>query len=566
MKSRRICLLLLAGLLIPSLETFAARANDDLVIDLSVEKIAVSPEAVYVGQPEKIQVTIKNVGEATVSVSPCPAQIYVNGAPLGYACIQIAQELPPGSSMVQEADWMPDRPGQTTISARVQYGGDVNKQNNSKKLSVAVIDPNPVTDIAISGVTLSAEINYTPLPLPMASTKRRTAPTLEGNAVVGQSTRVDVMIENQGNQRVRLTNAEDIAVTVNGESLAQAYPFYPLDLYPGWVAYVAFLWTPSEPGAVTLTASVKTLNDGSYIPAETDIADNTFTSPVNVETARHDLAINSIGATSQNPPMYLDTSNSGKNRQSYPVPDPVPGPYPPAAAGEPSWIVVNVENQGNVWEKVVAIQITVNGEPLTVKTIRVPCMTTSADPNGAGCILPPMPGIYPGVIQSFYFSWTPPAKGIYEIGATVTPVEGETDTADNTNTAQVEITEERIHDMSLDAISVQDLELVPGSTVHLLLTMTNRGNVGEPYVSVDVSVNGRPYVYQYLGSFNAGETRTVQVVSKISRKVKPGTYTVKGTIPAVFGETNLDNNSASTTLILTPVPNSGPTGPPTTHH
>jgi len=521
-----------------------------------------------VGQTETILVTVRNVGEATVYTSPCPAQVYVNGVPLSFACIEIALDLPPGETIVQETPWTPDTSGQKTVTAQVRYGGDSNRANDTKKLSVAVTEADPVTDIAVTGVRLYPEMNYYPPPpgpIPAvtdaSSNDRQEAPTVEGTAVVGQSARVEIRVENQGNQRVRLQNPEDVSVTVDGTPLEYA-AFYPIDLQPGYSTYVSFRWTPADAGEVDLVASVKTLNDGTYVPGEADIEDNTLSASVVVESPVRDIAVNSISVFAGGPIYYLDAPNgaagAGGRPSTQPPTDQLPVPIPPPlpAVGEPAQIMVFLENQGNVWERDIQINLTVNGEPLgatVAGTQLVQCLPLAGADVSAGCVMPPyFFGLLPGSVQAYYFNWTPPALGSYVIAATATPVEDEVDTEDNAGSLTVEITEERVHDMSLDAMQLDELELSPGSTVRVALTLTNRGTIREDNVYVDVRVNNRPYIYQRVGSLNAGETKLVQLAGRIPRGARAGSYILNAMIPAVYAETNLDNNRQELTIVVGP--------------
>jgi len=543
-------------------------------VDLAVEKVEVTPQPVIVGQQETILVTVRNVGQTTVATSPCPAQVFVNDVRLNVACTQLAVELPPGAAIIQQTPWLPDSAGQKTITAQIRYGGDTNPANDTMKVSVAVAAPTPVTDIAVVGISLLPEADCLPPPIMTPETdgskgsRRRQKPEVEGNAVVGQSTRVEVRIANQGNQRVRLQNPQDVSVTIDGTPLEYAYPFYPIDLPPGWTGAVAFRWTPKTAGEAQLVASVKALNDGTYIPPEEDIADNTLSASVPVVDPVRDVAVKSIEVSTGPVPLPLGAEQSSRNHPGTGVPSPPGGgqPYPkplPPAAGEPANIIVSVENQGNVWEREIRIQVTVNGKPLddnVVDAKLAPCiLPPGGSEDASNCIIPPFYcGLPPGGVGTYYFTWVPPAVGTYEIVATVAPVEGETDLDDNSGRTVVEITEQRIHDMSLDNVELAESAIAPGSTVKILLTISNKGTVREDNVYVNATVNGRRYLYRSVGSFNPGETKQIQMLGRIPRRAKPGTYILQVTIPPVFAETNLENNSKQITFLVGP--GSGTTG------
>ncbi|MBI3922832.1 MAG: hypothetical protein HY318_15535 [Armatimonadetes bacterium] len=553
-------------------------------IDLAVDSLSVSPEAPKVGEPATIRVAIRNAGQTPVTLGVCPAQIYVNGAPLYYACIQIARELPVGATMVQEAPWTPSRAGQTTITARIQYGGDSNTSNNLKKLSVAVLLPAPVVDVAIAGVSFYPEL-LPPPPLPMdAKSNGRTQATVEGKAVVGQPTMVQVTIENQGNQRVRLTKTGDVSVTIDGTSLPYysyyggaappaGYPF-PIDVYPHGVAFVSFRWTPQNAGDVSLVAKVKTFNDGSIQPPETDLEDNTMAATVPVEEPRHDLAIKGVEVNTMGPIMYLDANMTPANPQGSTsgggggvMPPPGQIPLPPAA-GEPAWVVVTVENQGNVTERVVDLQVSINGQTITLRaTKNLRCYADAAQ-NSAGqqvgdCILPPMYfGLPPGGSSPFYFEWTPPEKGTYHIDATVTPVDGEVDQEDNTGSAEVTITEVRIHDLSLDSLTIDNASVSPGGVLNFKATISNKGTVSERGVYLEVYVDSRYIMSRALGTLRAAETRILPLRLRLPARAQAKTYTLRASVPQVFGERIHENNSAETQFTVTSPVVTTPGGPP----
>ena len=248
---------------------------------------------------------------------------------------------------------------------------------------------------------------------------------------------------------------------------------------------------------------------------------------------------------------------------------PPPGQIPlPPAAGEPAWVVVTVENQGNVTERVVDLQVSINGQTITLRaTKNLRCYADAAQ-NSAGqqvgdCILPPMYfGLPPGGSSPFYFEWTPPEKGTYHIDATVTPVDGEVDQEDNTGSAEVTITEVRIHDLSLDSLTIDNASVSPGGVLNFKATISNKGTVSERGVYLEIYVDSRYVMSRALGTLRAAETRILPLRLRLPARAQAKTYTLRASVPQVFGERIHENNSAETQFTVTSPVVTTPGGPP----
>jgi subtilisin len=229
-----------------------------------------------------------------------------------------------------------------------------------------------------------------PPPPPSTHDVAVTSVSAPGSATQGSTVTVGVTVANQG------TASESFTVTLRdgGSTIGSS----PVSLAAGASTTVNFSWntTGVATGAHTLTATA------GPVSGETDTADNSRTASVTVTAppppSTHDVAVTSVSA---------------------------PGSV---TQGSTVTVGVAVANQGTA------------SESFTV-TLRDGGSTIGSSPVGLAA----------GASTTVNFSWntTGVATGARTLTATAGPVSGETDTADNSRTASVTVTEGSSGSLSL---------------------------------------------------------------------------------------------------------------------
>ncbi|OGD45704.1 hypothetical protein A3K79_00825 [Candidatus Bathyarchaeota archaeon RBG_13_46_16b] len=134
-------------------------------------------------------------------------------------------------------------------------------------------------------------------------------------------------------------------------------------------------------------------------------------------------------------------------------------------------------------------------------------------------------------------------EGVYQISATATPAEGETNTADNTfvgGSVRIRICPQIIHDVAVIALSASPSEIMAGDQVSIAARIKNWGSLAESFtlrffyddVQIDES---------YITSLAPNEERD-QIINWNTTGMPEGSYTIKAYIPPLFNETNVANN------------------------
>lgn len=207
-------------------------------------------------------------------------------------------------------------------------------------------------------------------------------------------------------------------------------------------------------------------------------------------------------------------------------------PPSPVLTGTTNTVVVNVANQGT------------QSETFTVSLVdTLPANTSGAQEVTLGA----------GASGSLNFTWAPTATGTHVLTGTASTVSGESDTADNSASANVGV-EDLNHDVAVTVVDAPT-SVSQGNTVNVPVTVQNLGNIGE---TVTVTMTDTPPSGGTAGSLNcpasfalaAGATTTVNC-SWNTTGASTGTHTLTGTATISTGDSNPANNSASDTSNVT---------------
>jgi len=207
-------------------------------------------------------------------------------------------------------------------------------------------------------------------------------------------------------------------------------------------------------------------------------------------------------------------------------------PPSPVLTGTTKTVVVNVANQGT------------QSETFSVSLAdNLPANTSGAQEITLGA----------GASGSLNFTWTPTVIGTHVLTATAATVSGETDTADNSASANVTV-QNPAHDVAVTVVDTP-ASVTQGNMVNVAVTVQNLGNVAE---TVTVAMTDTPPSGGTVGAVNcpaafalaAGATTTMNCSWNTSGS-STGTHTLTGTASISTGDSNLTNNSAFDTSNVT---------------
>ena len=158
------------------------------------------------------------------------------------------------------------------------------------------------------------------------------------------------------------------------------------------------------------------------------------------------------------------------------------------------------------------------------------------------------------------FAWTPGAAGTYSVKGEVGVVSGETDTSDNSKTINVNATTAPVHDMAVTDVYISPGSPNVGQSTTIYVTVKNEGNQQENSVPVKAYVNGAQVGSTQNVSLSADQNTTRSFAWTPGAE---GTYSVKGEVGVVSGETDTGDNSKTinvetATIVITGINPSQP--------
>lgn len=138
--------------------------------------------------------------------------------------------------------------------------------------------------------------------------------------------------------------------------------------------------------------------------------------------------------------------------------------------------------------------------------------------------------------------------GAYQVKACATPLTNETSTTDNALTSGVAL-REAIHDLALHAVLIPTM-VPPNVTSNVVLVVTNRGELAESVSASLRDVTASPSV---IGSKSTSVAASASVSVSIpwnTTGAALGYHTLEGSVAAVAGETDTQDNSRLATVVV----------------
>jgi len=298
---------------------------------------------------------------------------------------------------------------------------------------------------------------------------------------------VTVVIRNEGT--VALNN---LNVTLHTDGLVPvSRSISSLEPYAFYVFYDNWDTTGMPEGNYTITANLQTY------PQEADLTDNNFTSTI--ELKREPVCVHDIQVTNVTCSTYE------------------------VCQGQTIDLRVTVRNNGN------------STEATNVRAYY------GAHLIGEQSIMELAP--HSERIVVFHWNTAGIPEGVYQMSATATSVQGETNTADNTyvdGSVRIRICPQIIHDVAVIALSASPNEIVAGDPVSIVARVKNLGSLAESFtlrffyddVQIDES---------HITSLAPNEERS-QAINWNTTGMPEGSYVIKAYIPPLFNETTIANN------------------------
>ncbi|MGD8565197.1 MAG: hypothetical protein PVF96_02485 [Candidatus Bathyarchaeota archaeon] len=337
------------------------------------------------------------------------------------------------------------------------------------------------------------------------------------SVIVGSTVTIDVTVENIG----------DFAETVNVTAyydVSEIGTMYDVALGVGEDDTVSIPWNTSgvSLGSYVISATV------SVVEGEVNTDDN-FLEDGTVEVVEEAQLIHDVAVVD-----VLPSSAS-------------------VIVGSTVTIDVTVENIGDFAE---TVNVTAYYDAIEIATVHDVALGVSEDDTVS------IPWNTSGV-----------SLGSYVISATVSVVEGEVNTDDNSMTdGTVQVVEETplIHDVAVVDVLLSSASVIVGDTVTIDVTVENIGDFAET-VNVTAYYDAIEVDTVYGVSLGVGEDDTVSIPWDTSG-VSAGSYVISATVSVVEGEVNTDDNSMTDgTVEVTeempppPVPLPPPEGPIRVH-
>jgi subtilase family serine protease/DNA repair exonuclease SbcCD nuclease subunit len=290
--------------------------------------------------------------------------------------------------------------------------------------------------------------------------------------------------------RVRIKNigdadAEGFALKRYIDDSYNAPPYGVEGLAAGWSATLPSSWTLIWPSDCN-SHKVKVWIDADGVVPESNENNNVLSLSFSAKCV-HDMAVTNVYTTPASPNV-----------------------------GESSTIYVTVKNEGTQQESSVPVKAFVDGSQVGSTQY----VTLSASQS-----------------TTKSFSWTPSTAKTYSVKGEVGVVSGETDTADNSKTISVGVS---VHDMAVTNLYTTPASPNVGESTTIHVTVKNEGSQQENSVPVKAYVDG-----VQKGSTQYVTLSTYQSTTK-SFSWTPDTaktYSVKGEVGIVSGETDTTDNS-----------------------
>ncbi len=161
-----------------------------------------------------------------------------------------------------------------------------------------------------------------------------------------------------------------------------------------------------------------------------------------------------------------------------------------------------------------------------------------------------------GASTTLSFSWTPTVTGSHQLTATASTVTGESDTADNTKSANSTV-QETVHDVAVTGVSAP-ASVTQGASATVNVNVANQGTFAETF---NVTMSDTP-----PGGGTAGSMSPAQSVTLLAGASTPlsftwntsgastGTHSLTATADTVAGETDTADNSGSASSNVTAPP------------
>jgi hypothetical protein len=197
--------------------------------------------------------------------------------------------------------------------------------------------------------------------------------------------------------------------------------------------------------------------------------------------------------------------------------------------GESTTIYVTVKNEGTQQESSVPVKAYVDG----VQKGSTQYVTLST-----------------GQTTTKSFPWIPDTDKTYSVKGEVGTVSGETDTGDNSITINVPVSQPPRHDMAVTDVYSSPSSPQVGQSTTIYVTVKNEGTQQETSVPVKAYVDGVQKGSTQYVTLSAGQT-TTKSFPWTPDTAK--TYSVKGEVGTVSGETDTGDNRETINVVVNPL-------------
>ncbi|MFW6117614.1 MAG: CARDB domain-containing protein [Thermoproteota archaeon] len=190
--------------------------------------------------------------------------------------------------------------------------------------------------------------------------------------------------------------------------------------------------------------------------------------------------------------------------------------------GESGQLDITIENKGSIKETDVNLSLYANSSLIQ----NIPVSELQSEEQRL-CSLP----------------WTPSNPGEYNLTAYVTPISGETSTANNAITKWVTVNPPVSHDLAITFSPKPPQCVLLGESIWLNATVENVGTSEETDVNAEISVNSE--LPNRTDPFNLapGESREISYQWTASTQ---GAYSVTASVDPIPGEEDIENNNQTT--------------------
>lgn len=322
--------------------------------------------------------------------------------------------------------------------------------------------------------------------------------TAPATVTQGATAAVDVVVTNNGGA----IETFDVTLSSNLDGTIQTLSSGALGI--GASTTLNFSWVTgagTTAGLHTLTAVAAT------VPSETNTADNTGSTTTTVQV--HDVAVNTVTAPAS------------------------------TTQGNIAAVDVSITNQGDFSE---TFNVTL------VSDLDGTIQTLSSGALGAGAT----------TVLNFSWDTTASTIGTHTLTATAATVTGEFDTADNAASTTADVASAGpINDVAILSVTASPNPAGPttgaGDVITFTVIVENQGTVSETIdVAVASDLEGATVCSITGVNLGAGVTSTTEFVCTwtVKSKNNAGTHLMTATATAVPGETDLADNTGTTTLVI----------------